>query len=105
VGACLPALGCSAALTQRATATRRDRSRSMVDSVHAEDRPHLAAMVRAVSAAAPCSAPSHAHLRLLRGAPAERAPSSWIWAEFKLFSDVRTRRRAGSPAAAAAGEP
>lgn len=73
---------------------RRDRRESILESVHAEDRPHLAAMVAAVVTAPPASQPSHAHLRLLRGAPGVRSPSSWIWAEFKLSSDVRARRDA-----------
>jgi hypothetical protein len=59
--------------------------RSLVKAVHPDDADHTRAMLRAVQAAPPGSAPAFAHVRL-------RIPdASYLWSELKLSSNVRAR--------------
>jgi hypothetical protein len=60
-------------------------------------------MLRSVRYAPPHSPPATAHLRILRGGSHDDL--SWIWAEVKLSSDVRTPGRHARALARALARP
>jgi hypothetical protein len=70
-------------------------------SLHPDDRDHLAAVLRAVREAPPNSPPALAHLRARKYPHA--ACAEWIWAEYKLLSDVRSSQAASPQVALALG--
>lgn len=57
--------------------------RALLTALHPDDEGHAAAMLRAVQAAPPGTAPAFAHVRL------RMADAGCLWSELKLSSDVR----------------